>query len=104
MSEEVAALRAINRHLFKNGDSAESLVARARSSGQRVDFTAIYRLLASDGFKLPPSSVTLLMHMFGDEIDEKKLSSTLSMADAVGSTHEVTSGASGDSAGMFLSR
>jgi citrate lyase beta subunit len=83
-SEEVGALRALSRHLAKRGDSAEGLLARVRASGEPVTFGALYRLLASEsGFKLPPSSVTLLAHTLGEEITERQLRAVLAVVDTV---------------------
>ena len=84
-SEEVAALRAISRHLDKRGDTPQSLVSRVRAQGDAVNFENLYRLLASDGFRLPPDCVTLLIHTLGDDVSEHKLSSVLAMADTLDS-------------------
>lgn len=92
MSEEVAALRALNKHLSKKGDTPESLVARARSYGDAVDFSVIYRLVSNDGFQLPPSSVTLLIHSLGDDITAHQLKSMLAMAETVNPSEASPSG------------
>jgi hypothetical protein len=84
-SEEVAALRAMAKHMGKRGDSAESLVARVRSEGDPVNFESLYRLLAKDGFRLPPDCVTLCIHVLGDDVSAHRLGAVLAMADTVDS-------------------
>jgi len=94
-SEEVAALRSINRHMAKRGDTAESLVARVRSEGDVVNFESLYRCLAKDGFRLPPDCVTLLIHTLGEDFTAHKFSAVLAMADSVNSIPSEGGGGAG---------
>ena len=94
-SEEVAALRSINRHMAKRGDTAESLVARVRSEGDVVNFESLYRCLAKDGFRLPPDCVTLLIHTLGEDFTAHKFSAVLAMADSANSIPSEGGGGAG---------
>jgi hypothetical protein len=85
MADELAALRAVSQHLSKRGESIKDFLARvsAKKSGHVLDFEAFYGVLASDGFRAPSASVTILEHTLTGTITEKKLSSMLAMADAI---------------------